>query len=162
MIMSKIFDAEIDHRRSAERRAICGNSKPLRFAGVHRKFANECEINRHLLWPSSSMGLSNTFQRRAAAGGSSAAATAVLSLCGAAYRGDRVCLRPFLSVSKGRNHGFADRDKSRAKAPSTPATLTTYAGTFEKQRQGCRRANRPSQSRHPRQSPRQAVALPRS
>jgi hypothetical protein len=36
------------------------------------------------------------------------------------------------SVSKGRNHGFADRDKSRAR-PFNADALTTYAGTFEKQ-----------------------------
>jgi hypothetical protein len=39
------------------------------------------------------------------------------------------------SVSKGRNHGFADRDKSRA-WPFDAGALATYAGTFEKQRQG--------------------------
>ena len=39
------------------------------------------------------------------------------------------------SVSKGRNHGFADRDKSCAR-PFDASTLATYAGTFEKQRQG--------------------------
>jgi hypothetical protein len=63
------------------------------------------------------------------------------------------------SVSKGRNHGFADRDKSRAR-PFNASTLTTYAGTFEKQRQGVgeqiglRNPGIPAE-------PRQAVALRR-
>ena len=63
------------------------------------------------------------------------------------------------SVSKGRNHGFADRDKSRAR-PFNASTLTTYASTFEKQRQGVgeqiglRNPGIPAE-------PRQAVALRR-
>jgi hypothetical protein len=78
-------------------------------------------------------GLSNTFQRRAAAGGRAWRRPRYFRFAGRVSRRSNM-FATLRSVSKGRNHGFADRDKSRAR-PFNASTLTTYAGTFEKQRQ---------------------------
>ncbi len=78
-------------------------------------------------------GLSSALQYRAAIG---RAWRRPRHFCFADYISSRSRMFATLcSVGKGRDHGFADLDKSRARSFDAGA-LATYASTFEKQRQG--------------------------
>src|SRR4030081_2997100 len=78
--------------------------------------------------------LLSVFQRRAATAGGAWRRSRQFCLAGRASSQSRM-LVTLRSVSKGRNHGFANRDKSRAR-PFDTGALTTDASTFEEQRQG--------------------------